>query len=130
MTLYNFSYCLVTFKAAIHYLMTTDFADIIEAISTRQTATPTKPKKLSVTEPVSPFDKETWSVEKQKSPRFERAAAGRNSKTRFEQEMETINKLVEDSTKGLGATSKKTAPPVSSIFGGKILSQCQTLCLS
>ena len=113
-----FSYCLVTFKAAVHFLMNTDFSDIEEILSTvQQTTTPVK-KSLKVQAPASPISPQR-SPNLDRSPMFDRSHASRNSKNRFEQQMDEINKLVEDSTVGLGTQTKKTPKPVKSVFGGK-----------
>lgn len=109
--LFRFSYCLVTFKAALHYLMSSDFDEIQISSSTPSSKPAVKPPTPSLLDP--PKDP-------QKSPVPDRQKSNRSPKARFDQQMDAINKMLEESTEGLGTAGKKKPKPVTSIFGGKV----------
>lgn len=102
--------------------MCTDFTDIKETLSNKQTGAVAKPFKPppSVIEPAPQLGTDALSVDRQRSPKLDRSQYSPNSKPRFEHQMETINQLVEDCTKGLGKKPRSSPQPVSSIFGGKV----------
>ncbi|XP_053389632.1 uncharacterized protein LOC128552614 [Mercenaria mercenaria] len=110
------SYCLVTFKAAVQYLMTTSFDDI-------DLKTHGAKNEMSVRELVenrgASFSKNVEYPDKNKGK--EDSGNYVPSRSRYDRQMDNITKMLEESTKDMGSAKAKPVrqPIVASIFGGQ-----------
>lgn len=117
-----FSYCLVTFKAAVQYLMTTDFSDIdLNTLGANE---------ISFQELVKVgIASENKNVESLGTSKDKDRGGCAPSRSRFERQMDNITKMLEESTKDMKPVDDRSVgqPIVTSIFGGEIPVKMLTL---
>ncbi|KAL4223066.1 hypothetical protein ACF0H5_016542 [Mactra antiquata] len=114
----SLSYCLVTFKAAVQYMMTTDFSDIDLKGAVQN--------EISFDKIIeSRSDRGAVKMCPESSMKSEREVNGAYipSSSRFDRQMENISRMLDESTKEMGKKSNIVKKPiVHSIFGGPVKS--------
>jgi hypothetical protein len=106
---------MVTFKAAVQYLMTTSFDDI--DLKTHGAKNEMSVKELVETRRLS------FSQEEEQNGSNNDSGASVSyapSKSRYDRQMDNISRMLEESTKQMGSKKDKPVkqPVVASIFGG------------
>ncbi|KAK3591493.1 hypothetical protein CHS0354_031600 [Potamilus streckersoni] len=106
----NLSYCLVTLKAALEYLKTTNFDDLKLKKNRNK-------DEINITEIIEATrDVSLTSSSDSGSADSKRVRLEKSSQSRYDQQFKSVSKILEETSKEL-ATSQKQKKEVKSIFG-------------
>ncbi|KAH3885456.1 putative uncharacterized protein DDB_G0284213 [Dreissena polymorpha] len=117
----SLSYCLVTFKAAVHFLMSSDFKNIHlnDQSTQRLTRKSTSPQTKLLRQDPPQFTMDMPEVPTVTSTSLRTREP---AKARLDRELEDINRLLKEATREMGPTKSALTneKPLTSIFGGAV----------